>query len=381
MQQVAVSWLIYRLTGSVFLLGLYGFLNQIPSFFLGPVAGVLADRWNRHTLLFITQALSMVQAFTLAVLTLTETVAVGQVMTLGFCLGLINALDHPVRQSFVVDMVESKEDLPNAIALNSTIFNGARLVGPAVAGGLIVVVGEGMCFLINALSYGAVLAALGAMRVRPVTKMGLEAAHFWQRLWEGFNYAFGSVPIRSILMLLGVISLAGLPFTQLMPVFATDVLEGGAPTLGYLMSALGLGALMGAFYMAARPDVEGLGRVLLFAAVLFSGGLMAFAWSHHLWLSLMMLVATGFGMLLYTSSSNTLLQTLVDNDKRGRVMSLYAMALLGMAPMGSLLHGELAEMIGAPGTLTLGGAIGVVGALVFGPRLLHLGDKDKPKGV
>jgi MFS family permease len=376
-QQVAVSWLVYRLTQSAFLLGFVGFATRIPTFVLSPVMGVLADRWNRHRVLVITQALSMVQALALAVLVLTGTVAVWHVIVLSLSLGIINSLDIPARQSFVVEMIERREDLGNAIALNSSMVNGARLVGPSVAGLLIAAFGEGVCFLINGLSFVAVLLSLLAMKV-PLRPATTGQARLVEGLKEGFGYAFGFPPIRSLLLLLALVSLMGMPFTVLMPVFAQDILHGGPATLGFLMGAHGVGALFGTLYLASRRNVLGLGRIIAVSCAVFGAGLIAFASSRIYWLSLVFVALAGLGMLVQTASTNTLLQTMVEEDKRGRIMSLYTMAFMGMVPFGSILAGSLAHTLGAPGTVVAGGIFCILGGIWFYRRLPALRKLVRP---
>jgi MFS family permease len=368
MQQIAMSWLVYRLTNSAFLLGVIGFSSQICSFIFSPFAGVLSDRWNRHHILVVTQSLAMVQAFILASLTLMGVVAVHQLIILAIFLGLVNAFDMPTRQAFVAEMVEKREDLGNAIALNSFLFNGARLVGPSVAGILISILGEGMCFLFNGLSFLAVIIALLAMKMTP-NKRESEKTHVWQGLKEGFAYAFGFPPIRSILFFLGWVSLVGMANTTLMPVFAKDILHGGPQTYGFLMGAIGVGAIIGAIFLASRRSVLGLGRIISIASAILGIGLISFSLSHLLWLSLFLLLLTGFGMMVHMASSNTILQTMVDDNKRGRVMSLYTMAFMGMAPFGSLAGGSLAGRIGAPYTLIIGGTSCILGSFLFARKL------------
>lgn len=375
-QRIALSWLVYRLTGSALLLGVVGFSSQILTFLGAPLAGVLADRLDRRPLLVATQALAMTQAFLLAILTLTGTVAVWHIIVLGLLLGLVNAFDIPIRQSFVVEMLESREDLPNAIALNSFLVNGARLVGPAMAGVVIAWVGEGTCFLINGLSFLAVIAALLMMKVAPHPRPA-HKGNMLADLKEGVAYVYHFAPIRSILLLLAIISLMGMPYTVLMPIFAKEVLQGDAGTLGVLMGATGVGAIMGALFLASRPSIRGLGRLIAIAAGLFGAGLIAFSFSHVLWLSLALLVIVGFGGMVQMASSNTLIQTVVDDDKRGRVMSLYTMSFMGMGPFGALLAGWLASWLGAPGALVLGGAGCILAAGIFASqwpqmrRVLH----------
>jgi MFS family permease len=368
MQQLAMSWLVYRLSDSALLLGLVGFCSQIPSFFLAPVAGVFTDRWNLHRTILTTQILAMCQAMILAILTLTGTVAVWHVLVLSVCMGLINAFDMPARQAFLIQMVEGRENLTNAIGLNSSMFNGARLVGPTIAGFTIAWLGEGVCFMLNALSYVAVLAALLAMRLPPQgpTKPPQRVLH---ELIEGFRYAFGFLPIREILMFLAVVNIAAMPLTVLLPVFATDVLEGGPDTFGLLTAAMGLGALLAALRLASRKSVLGLGRQIAWASSLFGLSLIAFSFSRVLWLSMLLLVACGFAVMMETAASNTILQTIVDDDKRGRVMSFYMMAFLGVAPLGSLLAGGLASHLGVTHVVQLAAIMCIMGSLIFAWRL------------
>lgn len=368
MQQIAMSWLVYRLTNSVFLLGIIGFSSQICSFIFSPFAGVLSDRWNRHRILIATQSLAMVQAFILAALTLTGVIAVHHLIILAFFLGFVNAFDMPTRQAFVVQMVEKREDLGNAIALNSFLFNGARLVGPSVAGVLISILGEGMCFFFNGLSFLAVIIALLAMKVT-FHKGPSERHHILNELKEGFAYAFGFPPIRSVLFFLGWISMVGMAITILMPVFAKNILHGGSQTYGFLMAAIGVGAVIGAIFLASRRSVLGLGKIIVIAAGIFGIGLISFSLSHALWLSLFLLLVIGFGMMVQMASSNTIIQTVVDEDKRGRMMSLYVMAFMGMAPFGSLAGGSLAARIGASNTLIIGGASCILGSFLFARKL------------
>ncbi len=377
MQQVAMSWLVYRLTGSPFLLGVVGFTSQVPSFLLAPVAGVLADRWNRRRLLICTQTLSMLQAAALAFFVLSESVQVWQIVFLSLFLGIVNAFDIPTRQSFVVEIVESREDLGNAIALNSSMVNGARLIGPSIAGLLVAAAGEGVCFILNGISYLAVIAALAAMRIeqRPTKP---EHRHLLHELREGVSYALGFGPIRSILLLVALVSLMGMPYTVLVPIFARDTLHGGAHTYGFLMAAAGAGALASTVYLASRRTILGLGRLIPLAAALFGLGLAAFAFSNVLLLSLLCLVCGGFGAMALVASSNTILQTIVEDDKRGRVMSLFVMAFIGMAPFGSLFAGALANTIGARDTLVIGGITCMAGAALFARQLPALREKVRP---
>jgi MFS family permease len=364
MQQIAMSWLVYRMTSSAFFLGLIGFSSQICSLFFSPFAGVISDRWNRHRILVATQSLAMIQAFILAALTLTGVVTVLHLIFLSLFLGFVNAFDMPTRQAFVVEMVEKREDLGNAIALNSFLFNGARLVGPSVAGILISVLGEGMCFLLNGLSFLAVIIALLSMQITS-HKGESPKTQVFQEFKEGLLYALGFSPIRSLLLFLGWISLVGTATTTLLPVFAKNILHGGAQTYGFLMAAIGVGAIIGAIFLASRRSVLGLGRVIALASGIFGMGLISFSLSKFLWLSFSGLLLVGFGMMVQMASSNTVLQTMVDDDKRGRVMSLYTMAFMGIAPFGSLAGGSLAGGIGAPATLIIGGVSCIFGSFLF----------------
>jgi len=368
MQRVAMSWLVYRLTNSEFLLGLVGFLSLVPVFVLSPFAGVMADRVNRHRTLVVTQILAMLQAFILAFLVMNGTIQIEHVMVLATFLGLINAVDTPVRQAFTVEMIDRKEDLGNAIALNSAMFNGARLVGPAMAGLLIAVLGEGLCFLFNAISYVAVIIALFLMKIPPADRIQ-KRTRIRQDLTEGFAYAFGFGPIRSVLLLLVLASITGMPYMVLMPVFAKDILHGGPHTLGFLMGAAGGGALAGAIFLAARKTAAGLETIVPLATAIFGAGLTAFAWSTSQWLSIVLLLFTGFGMMVQMAASNTILQTIVDDDKRGRVMSFYVMCFMGTAPFGSLLAGSAAHKLGAPDTLMISGVCCLAGAMLFALKL------------
>jgi MFS family permease len=368
MQQVAMSWLVYRLTGSAFALGAIAFASQFPSFLLAPIAGVVADRHRRHRIVVTTQSLALVEASILTVLVLTGTVQVWHIIVLSAVLGIVNAFDIPARQSLFVKLVEGPEDLANAIALNASMFNMARLTGPAVAGVLIGVVGEGPVFAINAASYIAVLVSLFRMDAAKAERPERQSRAL-SHLREGFRYAFGFPPIRAILTLLALTSLLGMPYVVLLPVFASDVLGGGPQTLGFLMSAAGLGALGGALYLASRSSVRGLGRVIAIAVTVFGAGLIAFSFSRSQPLSIALLLVTGFGMMVQSASSNTVLQTIVDEDKRGRVMSLYTMAFMGMAPFGSLLAGTLASNIGAPATVMIGGFACLAAAAWFQYKL------------
>lgn len=368
MQAIAMSWLIYRMTSSPFLLGVVGFSSQIPMFILSPIAGLVADRANRHRILITTQVLSLIQAAILAALTLTGVIAVWHIIALGIFLGVINAFDIPVRQSFIVEMVEKKENLGNAIALNSMMFNAARLVGPAVAGMLIAMVGEGICFLINAVSFIAVIWSLLAMKI-PKRAADRGPSDIIHGMREGFSYTFGFPPIRFILLLLAVISLMGTSYAVLMPVFAKDILKGGPETLGLLMAGGGVGAMAATIYLASRKSVVGLGRLIPISSAIFSVGIILFSLSHNTMLSTLLLAFAGFGFMTHMAASNTIVQTITDDDKRGRVMSFYMMAFMGMTPIGSLLAGALASSIGAANTLILGAAFCILASAVFATKL------------
>jgi MFS family permease len=377
MQQVALGWLVYDLTDSPFWLGMVGFCGQIAAFFIAPVAGVLTDRWNLRKTLLVTQSAAMVQALILGTLDATGTVEIWQVMPLAIFAGLINAFDMPARQAFLVQMVDRKEDLANAIALNSSMVNGARLVGPSLAGILIATVGEAMCFLLNGFSYVAVILALAAMRVQPRPRAS-DSVRVWHGLRSGLAYAFGFRPIRAILLLLGLISVAYMPISVLMPVFATRVLHGNAQTLGFLTGASGVGALLAALTLASRRSVVGLGRHIAVGGVAFGVMMIAFSFSSWLPLSLVLILIIGFCMMYVMAASNTLLQTIVDEDKRGRVMGLYSTAFLGMAPIGSLLAGWLAEGFGPQNAVRLAGAVCVLGGVAFALRLPVMRDQVRP---
>jgi MFS family permease len=368
MQSLAMGWLVYRLSNSAFMLGLVGFASQIPTFFISPFAGVFLDRWNKHKTIVITQSLSMFQAFVLAYLVLSGTIQVWHIVLLNVFIGMVNGFDIPARQSFIVEMIEDRSDLGNAIALNSSMFNAARLIGPSVAGLLIAAVGEGMCFLINAVSYVAVIISLLAMNINYV-KYSHQDKHVLAGLKQGIKYAWRFIPIRTILLMISMLSLAGMPYTILMPVFAREILKGGSHTLGFLVGAIGVGALCGALYLASRKTVRGLGKIISTAAVLFGVSLIVFSFSHNLIFSLVMLVITGMSMMIHMASCNTILQTIVDDKMRGRVMSYYTMAFMGMTPFGSLIFGGLASLIGAPHTLIVGGGFCLIAGLIFAYKL------------
>ena len=368
MTRVATSWLVYRLTDSAFLLGVVGFLGQIPALFLSPLAGVWVDRWDRHRAMVITQAMAMVQSLALAVLTLTHTINIPWILVLTFLQGVINTFETPARQSFVVQMIEDRADLSNAIALNSSIVNAGRLVGPAIAGIVIAWVGEGYCFLIDGVSYIAVIYSLLAMK-NLLPGLRNPPRHIGHELAEGWRYIISSPAIRWILLMLGLVSLIGMPFTVLMPIIADKVLGGGAHTLGFLTAATGLGALACAVALAMRGSVRGLGKWLGIAAAILGVSLILFGLSRSFWWSMVLMFGAGYGMMQQIVTSNTILQTIVADDKRGRVMSFYSMSVFGFLPIGSLFAGMLASWMGAPNTLILGGALCLLASVWYFGRL------------
>jgi MFS family permease len=359
----ATSWLVYRLTGSALLLGVIGFASQFPAFLLTPFGGIFVDRWNRHRLLVATQTMSMLVSFTLAGLTLGGIVTIPVLIVVSVVQGMVNAFDMPTRQAFVVSLVEDKGDLGNAIALNSSMFNAARLVGPSIAGALIAASNEGWCFFIDGVSFLAVIAALLAMRVPGRPPASSRHTSALEQFAEGWSYTYASTPIRSIIALIALVCLAGAPYAVLMPIFAGSILRGGPHTLGFLMTASGAGALLGALWLASRRAVHGLSRTVPVAAAVFGFGLVAFSFSRALWLSLALLVVVGFGLIVQIASSNTLLQTIVEDGKRGRVMSFFLTAYFGTTPIGSLAAGALSARFGAPWVVALGGLCCVAGAL------------------
>ncbi len=365
MQHIAMSWLVYRLTGSVFLLGLVSFTSQVPTFILSPFAGVITDRFNRHRIMVATQVLFLLQALILALLVLTNTVQIWHIITLSLFFGLISAFDAPARQSLVIDLIEKPENLGNAIALNSAMFNGARLVGPGIAGFTIALVGEGICFSINAVSYIAVIWALMAMTIPQKLQHKTSDTNLKKSFSEGFKYTFGFAPIRILLILLGIVSLVGLPYVVLMPPYAKEILKGDSGMLGLLMSATGAGALTGALYLAARKTVIGLGKIISISIITFGASIIIAGYSYNPVLSLIALYFTGLAMITVIASINTLIQTIAEEDKRGRVMSFYAMALMGMNPIGNLLAGTIAAAIGVTYTLIIGGVITIGAGIWF----------------
>ncbi len=376
-QIVAMSWLVYRLTDSAFMLGLVTFLSQVPSFFLSPFAGVYIDRWNKHRILMVTQTIAMLQAFTLAVLTLTGFIQVWHIMLLSIILGLTNAFDMPVRHAFVIEIIEDRKDLGNAIALNSSLVNISRLIGPAVAGIIIAKFGEGICFMVNGITFVAVIIALLFMRIRRIETL-IVHRHIFSELKDGFKYSFGFPPIRDMLILLAVLSFAIMQYTVLMPLFARDILDGGSDTLGYLMASTGIGALIGGIYLASRKSVLGLGKIMAISSFLFGVTIIIFAFSKNFILSMAILLLAGIGFIAIIAASNTIVQTITDDDKRGRVMSFYTMAFMGMAPFGSLVAGAMADRIGGPLTIMISGIISLICGVILMLRLPELRKITRP---
>jgi len=366
MQNVAQAWLVYRLTGSSLLLGSVSFAGQFPIFLAGPLGGLVADRYHKQRVVIATQTASMILALLLAILTLTRTVQVWHIFVLAASLGVVNAFDIPGRQAFLVDMV-GKEDLMNAIALNSSMFNGARIIGPAIAGVLVARIGEGWCFFANAVSYIAVIAGLMLMRVehRPHAEVASPLAH----VIEGFRFIQRTKPIRAILLLLGLVSLVAMPYTVLMPIFADKILHRGARGLGILMGAIGVGAMLGALTLASKRGVRGLGRWIALACAGFGVSLILFSLSRNLWFSAALLLPVGFCMMLQMASSNTLIQAMVPDELRGRVMAAYSMVFIGMGPFGALFGGALADRLGAPVTVAMGAVASIGAAAIFWSRL------------
>ena len=390
MQHIAISWLMYRLTGSAFMLGLTGFALQIPMLLVSPFAGVWVDRFNRRKLLLLTQVLALAPALLLAALTGAGMIQPWHIIALSLFLGIVNAFDNPSRGAFLLEMVETKDNLPNAIALNSTIMHSARFVGPSLAGVVLAYAGEAACFMLNALSYLAVIAALLMMRVKPM-RPPPRYAHWIEGMKQGFAYAFGFLPSRRLLLLLAAVSLTTFPFQQLMPIFAKEIFGGDARTLGLLISASALGALCGTLYLANRTSLAGLSRVIMTASLCAGIGLALFSQSRLLPLSLALMLPIGFGLFATAASTNTILQSIADEDKRGRVVSIYGMCFLGMAPVGNFIAGSIASHIGAPATLLLNGLCCTVAAGLFAlgirswrdairPIYQQLGVTGKPRG-
>jgi MFS family permease len=367
-QFVAMSWLVFRMTESPLLLGVTGFINQIPILILGPLAGLVADRVNRRKLLVVTQTLAMLQALLLAWLTFSGNVQVWQVIALAGLLGIVNAFDVPARQSFIVQIIGDRQDLPNAIALNSLTMNVTRLVGPSLGGFLVMAVGEAWCFLINGISFLSIIVALTAVKIEAST-VARKPLAVWHDLREGFRYAFGFMPTRVLLLELSLVSFMAMPYAVLMPVFASGVFGGTARTFGVLIGCAGFGAIIATLYLASRRNITGLASVIGYAAMTCGVALMLFSQSQTLWLSQLLMVFVGFGIICHAASINTILQTIVDEDKRGRVMSYYTMCFVGTAPLGNLALGQLAQLIGAPSTFFLAGSCCVIGGVVFTSRL------------
>lgn len=371
MQQIAMSWLVYRVSGSPFLLGFVGFTSQIPSFALSPFAGVIIDRVDRRRMLVIAQVLFMLQAFVLGLLTLSGAIKVWHIVTLSVIFGCIGAVEIPTRQSFIMDMVEHKAYLGNAIALNSLTFNAARLIGPSIAGILIATVGEGPCFLLNGLSFLAVIWSLSVMKLNPRPAVKSEKDMI-DGLKEGFSYTFGSPPIRNIIMLLSVMSIMGTSYVILMPVYARDILGGGSETFGFLMAAAGIGSLVATFLMAAFRNAARFMDFIPAFSMVFAVGLVLFSFSRNIFVSLVLLAIVGFAFMVHMASSNTIIQTIVDDDMRGRVMSFYTAAFIGMAPIGSLIAGTLASRIGATNALAISGLLCIIAVVLFSNRISTL---------
>lgn len=371
MTQLATVWLVYHLTNNPFMLGVVGFTSQIPSFFLTPVGGVFVDRFSRHRILIGTQILAMIQSLTLAVLTFTGMIHIWHIIALSLLQGFINAFDAPARQAFVTELVERRDDVANVIAINSTMFNGARLIGPAIAGLLIARIGAAYCFLIDGLSYIAVIIALLAMKLKP-WKTTVTGGNPLQNFKEGFVYAFGFPPIRAILLLTAFFSLFGMQYTVIVPIFAEEILKGSAETLGFLMAASGVGALASGIHLATRKTVMGLGKVIVLGLAIAGIALIIFSLSRLLPLSLLAMLFVGLGVILVIAGSNTVLQTILEEEKRGRVLSLYTMSFLGMIPFGNLAAGALAHQIGAPYTLIIDGIACILGSIYFAKQLPEL---------
>jgi MFS family permease len=371
-QRIATPWLVYDMTHSVFLLGLLGFLGQLPTFLIAPFAGVYVDRWDKYKLLILTQIVAMIQALALAIFYLTGNLQIWLIIFLNIILGVVNAFDTPARQSFLVEIIEKKEDLGNAIALNSSMVNIARLIGPSIAGILIAITGEGMCFLINALSYIAVIISLLLMKFQKKETISSRKKDLFQEMKEGWQYSFNYLPIKSVLILLTIISLMGMPYTILLPDFAKIYLNGNANLFGFLMGASGAGAFIGAIYLAAKKNIAGLINITYLSSFIFGGGLIVLAISRNIYLSMILMMLTGLGMMLQIATSNTLVQTLVQNEKRGRVMSLYTMAFMGTAPFGSLMAGSIAKHIGTPNTLIISGVACIFGGLYYASKIKQI---------
>jgi MFS family permease len=378
LQMVALTWLVYKMTNSALMLGIVGFAGQLPMFVVAPFAGVFADRWNRHKMLLLTQSFALLQALLLTILVFLDVVQIWHIIILSIILGLINAFDMPIRQAFVFDMIEDhKEDVGNAIALNSSMVNAARLIGPSIAGILIATVGEGWCFLVNSISFIAVVVSLLRMQIKTKPKP-IKDFKIYQQLKEGFSYSFNFAPIKNLILLLALVSLFSTSVTLLAPVIAKDYLKGSADTYGFLIAAYGSGALLGAIYLLNKNNVLGLGRIIALAVTVFGISLIFFGFSRIFFLSSILMFFAGTGMMLQIASTNTLLQTISEENKRGRVMSFYTMAFRGMSPFGSLIAGSLGNSIGAPATLVLSGGISLMGAFMFYLKLPALRKVVRP---
>jgi MFS family permease len=382
MQHVAISWLCYRLTDSAFLLGLLGFLANLPLMLLTPLTGVLADRWNRHRMMIWVQVWEMGQALVLAVLTLGGWITIWQLVLLNTVLGVINAIDAPNRHAFVIQLVDDRRDLPNAIAMNSAIFNSARLIGPSVAGLVIAAIGEGLCFLLNAFSFLAVIISLRSMRMNPQKPVHSDQPlHILNEMKQGFLYTFGNRTMRLILIHFALVSMLGTSFSVLLPVMARDVLHGGASTMGFLTGGMGFGAMISALFLARRHQIKGLEKLVGHASILFGLGLIGLALSRHTALSLGIMVLVGMGMVAQMTTSNTYLHLTVEDDKRARVMGFYLLAYFASMPLGSLLTGALAEIIGAPATILLCGLACLISSAFYMKGLQRLAQSPAPAGA
>ncbi|MGB9702361.1 MAG: MFS transporter [Candidatus Kapaibacteriota bacterium] len=368
-QRIATPWLVYDLTHSVFLLGLVGFLGQLPTFFIAPFSGVYVDRLSKYKLLILTQVIAMLQALILAILFMTHNLQIWHIILLSVILGVVNAFDTPARQSFLIEIIEKKEDLGNAIALNSSMVNIARLIGPSIAGILIATTGEGMCFLINALSYIFVIISLFLMKFKEQKIGTSKKKDLFKEMKEGWDYSLNYLPIKSVLILLTIVSLMGMPYTVLIPDFAKIYLKGNSNVFGFLMGASGAGAFIGAIYLASRKSIAGLESIIYRSSIFFGAGIIALSLSRNIYLSIILMMLTGLGMMLQIATSNTIIQTLVQNEKRGRVMSLYTMAFMGTAPFGSLIAGTFAKQIGTPNTLIISGISCIFAGLYYATKL------------
>lgn len=377
MQSVAMSWLAYRLTNSIFFLGVVSFSNGIPVLFAAPFGGVIADKIDRRKILIVTQFLSMLQALAVTILAMTGVIRSWHIVILSVLLGTINGFDMPTRQAFVRELVDKPDDLPNAIALNSLIFNGARLIGPPIAGLLIAFASEGVCFLINAVSFIPVLLAFVAMKIKPL-EIPRHNGTVLTGLKDGIGYAFGFVPIRITLILLAFVGLIAMPYAVLLPVFARDILAGDSKTYGFLMAAAGVGAITGALFLASQKNVAHLNKIIVSSMCTFAVSIIIFSISRTLWFSMIMMVLVGFGLMALIVALNTLLQSIVDDSKRGRIMSLYTMSFIGLAPFGSLLAGTAAHSIGAPLTVRVGGVLCLLAAVLFSRKLPEISKLIKP---